>query len=482
MSLIDVETNDPECASFVNKNFHVSGGISASLQDPQASERDDNPEESEEEDVDKQCHLTCGGLCCQSLGGSCITKLVSLLMKAMVDNSLKVGHLLLLTSPSASFLGFVGITMKKPKLQIFLEASLDMASDQIHFFTANPGPDGNHHISFLTSHQVFHDKLNIKTEECVKVEVWKYDILWEHDHPIFQMSECTKTFELDPHIKVPVVKRHIRLPFGMKIEKRKAAQTRRRKQSKRKKAPDSKKLKKSQKREQLKDHSSGSGKVCSNSDIDIGDSDGDTDKCDNELSSDSDMDGDCEEPLPVSPKVVAEEKAARRDKEKFDKTVREYIDATSVADEELSGSVAGATATVVSTSGPSMPSSSSRPSSTSASTGQKASAKANAQNIPGKSFFSKELGLCEVAKAASARSVCYFCKCRIEKGHIRFSWYHNTLKPSVWIHQMCLKQLSIQENMLPTVKQKLETLRVSTSLSQDLKEAVTSVLDAWPKA
>lgn len=91
------------------------------------------------------------------------------------------------------------------------------------------------------------------------------------------------------------------------------------------------------------------------------------------------------------------------------------------------------------------------------------------------------LGVDEVGIAASARSMCFFCKNRIEKGTVRFSLHHNTKRPPAWVHSMCLPSLLCQEgSLMGPSKQRLEHLKNSGTLDHGLREAVSSALSAMP--
>ena len=56
----------------------------------------------------------------------------------------------------------------------------------------------------------------------------------------------------------------------------------------------------------------------------------------------------------------------------------------------------------------------------------------------GQSFFVKNTGFQDASIAVSSRSICYHCNSRIEKGNVRFTYFHSTKKPSRYIHDTCV--------------------------------------------
>lgn len=56
----------------------------------------------------------------------------------------------------------------------------------------------------------------------------------------------------------------------------------------------------------------------------------------------------------------------------------------------------------------------------------------------GSTYFSTELGLAEGSIAISGRSQCLHCKTPIPKGSVRFAWQYSTVRPPGWLHNYCL--------------------------------------------
>lgn len=97
----------------------------------------------------------------------------------------------------------------------------------------------------------------------------------------------------------------------------------------------------------------------------------------------------------------------------------------------------------------------------------------------GKTFFSKECGLHEIALAVSNRSSCYYCKNPIPKGSVRCSCHFNTLRPSVWVHGTCLKHLTERDGFASQTKDRLAHLkRQSSSSEPKLAKAIEELLSS----
>ena len=110
------------------------------------------------------------------------------------------------------------------------------------------------------------------------------------------------------------------------------------------------------------------------------------------------------------------------------------------------------------------------------SSGTRKNAHDNDSGGPVKSFFSKFKGIDSVAIAVSARSKCYFCDNRIDKGTVRFCFYHNELRPSVWVHPSCIPHLLKREGLLADGVVKLEGLQSEGQAESLVLKTVREVL------
>lgn len=98
------------------------------------------------------------------------------------------------------------------------------------------------------------------------------------------------------------------------------------------------------------------------------------------------------------------------------------------------------------------------------------------------SYFSTELGLAEVAFAASGRSICMHCKSKIPIHTVRYSWYHSKVRPPAWCHSRCLFQLIQDSGLKSQAVPKLQALiaqhsenHVHNRLAEDAQSILTSL-------
>lgn len=99
----------------------------------------------------------------------------------------------------------------------------------------------------------------------------------------------------------------------------------------------------------------------------------------------------------------------------------------------------------------------------------------------GSTFFSKSIGLEDTGFAASGRSVCLYCKGSIRKNDVRYSWYHNRLRPPGWLHAECLYQQATAANLKTETRAKLAAIseRSFSSSESRLQAEAVRVLNAF---
>ena len=98
------------------------------------------------------------------------------------------------------------------------------------------------------------------------------------------------------------------------------------------------------------------------------------------------------------------------------------------------------------------------------------------------SFFNKAFGLDAGALAATGRSICLFCKMRIPKGDVRFSWSYSTVRPHAWVHSHCVFQLAQQTDLQDSTIKVLKDIcsKASGSNGPDtVQQSAESILRAF---
>lgn len=414
---IQTECGIQEVDNFVHNQFHstVEAALHANVLTAHEGEEQSESDEAVQVEIWKTCHLEFGGLCQNTPHISVICKLVKLFSRC----DLKAGRLFFMTTSSGSFLGFLGVCLQRPHLQTFVEVKLDATLDQVSIATASDG-----HPIILTSHQVF-QQLVTDPSEVIIAEVWEYEIFQHGAGIIIQVSDPllesgTARYTLDPTAKVEAKRPKRRLMFGLKIRSRKKSK---------KNVSMSKKVKKKRKKrgtrlENAIDNDNAKTNSSSSS-SEFGVEDNGLQLPESELYQ------------PMSSEAAAEEAEATEiilEHEAF------------VADNPPSSS------------------------------GARKNPHGNERSRPGKSFFSKVKGIDSVAIAVTARSKCYFCDNRIEKGTVRFCFYHNELRPSVRVHPSCIPHLLKREGLLADGVVKLESLQSEGQPNSLVLKAVREVL------
>lgn len=77
---------------------------------------------------------------------------------------------------------------------------------------------------------------------------------------------------------------------------------------------------------------------------------------------------------------------------------------------------------------------------------------------PSSSYFSREIGLLDADMAKTGRAVCIHCKVKIAKDTVRFSWYYSKVRPSAWCHSHCLFELTRATGLKNQVMPKLREI------------------------
>ena len=409
---IRTDASNEECSKFLEEAFHAG-----------QTQPDLDGEDSEESDAEggKICHMLCGGLCQSSSKTASVCKMVQVFNRALLDNKVSMGSLLLLTTSSSSFLAFLGVCMQRPRLHTLVKAQMDVASDVVTFV--------NHSVDSLrpvvqTSHQVFNDIIT-DPKGCVTVEVLEYCLIWQEDGCglTVQAAAPSQEFILDPSVKLHVRKPHRKLPFGLKFPTRKKTQTKKKKKKK--------KNKKSKVPKASSSSSSGHGNEKNQNQSEQ------HDQVQELVASLQQEESEAYGSLSVAASAAHEEKEA----EVLMVECQAFKDEIVPDDDDP---------------GTGMP----LPSSSSSKPTLETQQKAPATPAPkASSFFSRKCGIDDIGFAVSNRSSCYYCKNRIVKGQVRLSWYFETRRPSSWVHVDCVKPLICRDGFRADSVQRMKQLK-----------------------
>ena len=329
--------------------------------------------------------------------------------------------------------------MKRPLLHVFIEAHyIDNEADTVHIMNA-----ATQHMSFWTGHQLF-SRLLVNDTEAIEVEQVGFSITAHGRSVLLAATSAVKKFAIDPQGVLNVKKQHVRLPFGLKLPGKAKARTRR---PRKKTVTGKKAARPKQEREKQTSTSDSSSAPHSEVEVQAG--------------------SDTEVYEPATEQMEKEERTAKKllkQHEEFKELVeREKILFQEVTSDPPANEVAASS----SSKGPLEP-----PPSNKQTMKPKAVPKALSS-----SYFSAFLGLDEAALATTGRSECFYCKTKIPKQTVRFSWYHNTKRPSAWVHHGCLPYLVKRDGPLDQVLERLQLLGSKGSGSKDpVSEAVSVAL------
>lgn len=422
-TFFDMEMPDKECAKFLEQTLH------APLEELG---------EADESCVYKTCHQVFGMCrdtpCCQTAAA-----FVRCFNHSLSDNGIKTGELMSATVGDCgeSCLFFLGVCVKKPHVHILFHT--EIGSDGFCSYLTEAGRP-----KLSTSQQLFQGFLSRSSEPIrqISIELWSYSPVYDPtEQPFlrFEVGNSKKAFTVDLDATRPR-KTRFKLPFGLKARRapRKKALGTKAKTLGRKRGPAKNPgavagvLGATRKQRQPKQKQSSSTSTTSS---------GSTSESDSDSSSQTqsqsvegfvrdvgleDHEAEEAEVAPISTEAKKEERLAQQ-------LDAEQENLKALAMEKSNANTA--TATVANDTG------------AGSSTDKKGPVKG--------SFFSKEIGVDQVAIAVSGRSVCYHCKNKIQKGSVRYSFFHSTLRPSAWVHSTCLTPLVRAENCIHQAKGKL---------------------------
>lgn len=369
----------------------------------------------------KTCHEQ-HGMCqkvsfCQ--GSTSATSFVKRFNRSLLDNSVKVGSLILATAEQTgqSCFFFLGVCLQKPTAHVLVQA--EMTRDGICRFSS----DEHGKMQILTSQKLFQRFLTDAGQPFRKVsmEVWKYFLAHRSsDSPCIHIetAECEQKFTVDLDVACEPRRRRVKLRFGLQKPKQKQTKTTVRaqfrgktRQLKLSSAPEkpepAQRVKASHKRKK-------------------------PDIVQAESSSQSSQESDAESSESLIPRTNFEEQPNGLEQEEEDwntipissQTKQEEFAAKKLDQEHES-----------------------------------MKAEALKQVRSKGTFFSKEIGLDDAGVAVSARSKCFFCGGLIPKDAPRFSFHHSTLRPSNWVHAECVVPLVLRERCVDQARRRLGELR-----------------------
>ena len=421
----DLNLSDEDCKAFLHRCLHSA---------PQ-------PIDCEEHGVIKQkktCHER-HGMCqnaCFCHGPESATSFVKQFNRALVDNSVKVGSLILASveQTGESSLFFLGVCTQRPQTHILLH--MELSHDGFCSFST----DAHGRPLFTTSLQLFQRMLSHAPQPFRKVpmEVWKYIVVHDASStPVVRIEvvESQLKFLVDLDAKYQPRKPRPKLRFGFKLPgsksktmckasanpKIKALQKGlRRKLNVSSRPGREEHLKKSEKSSLESSSESSSSGVDSEAEIEGHESDS--------------AEREDQEVLPVSEHAKQEEISALQEAKNYESSKAEAVEAA---------------------------------------TKKKPS-----------SFFARETGVQDIGLATSSRSTCYFCKDNIPKFSVRYSFFHSRTKPSNWVHAKCLPHLCRREQCLEQTKTRLlellgsvETQSSGSGQEPELSKAIQTTLN-----
>lgn len=408
-SLIQTDVPIEECTAFLGKVLHC--GIT---DDAVNGDTDFNEDQEPVVEGNKDCHSTNGGLCRCTQYLDAIKKYVRIFNDYLKAKELQTGALLFFSSGSESFAGMLGVCMQRPHLHVILKVDINDSTDTVVFFN----PDFPKKIEMLTSHQLFQQLIS-DPKECVTVEAWEYQVSLQESGLVIHTLQSLdgKQGTLDITAKISSKKTRPKLLFNLKPRSKKKGVMKKRKGTR---PRGSKPL--------------GQNEISSDKSVDTSADDGMSDGKEGEQIEDEDR-------YVLTSQAANEEKEASALIEQHEgfKALRE----TTHAVPETGVSAGASSSSRPLPDGDHVASSSSKPTS---------------KPEPKSSFFAKRLGFDDVGIAATARSKCFFCTSPIEKGHVRFCYFHSTKRPSSWVHVGCVSHLAARDGLITETKETLEAL------------------------
>ena len=411
---IDLESSTNMCSEFLHSAFHTPF---TALDAPTATNDNDSESDIDLADVGVTCHHQFGGLCRQDQSLDVICKLVKVFNRALLDHNVKVGSLLFMNTDSSSYFGFLGVCMARPMLHVLIEPE----QEGTNFLFSGE-------VRFETSHQLF-QRMIAGGGNSVQVEIWQYSVHMKGTNKGLCVEALGKVrgFTLDKNTRLTVRKARRKLRFQLKaLAKKKPPK---KKQHKRKTAGNQQGSSQIENCEEEASLAAGSEAA----------SDGSKTEVDSLKNVDL-----LEETEQYQHSAEANQEEAKVNR--MMESQMAFHDAAADAFESASSS-----SHVV-------PRGESDAVKTEPATSTADSSKHPPRSLPPSSYFSKGIGLDSCAIAVTARSSCFYCNNKIAKGDVRFSWYHNTRRPSVWIHKGCLRYLYQREGLADQVSLRLSQL------------------------
>lgn len=294
---------------------------------------------------------------------------------------------------------FLGVTLQRPKTQTLMFATINNEG-QLNFEC-----DGSQTPSFATSRELFcmYAKDYLQSVEgkddkdcsqmVLTLDILQFNVAWEDGHQLVGVTDGVReTYELLPQRRVRSKRPPGELPFGLKLPRKKRKVTGGKKRGSQRKHSG-------QQPAVLNSASSAGGDSNNANEDNSGDSGQEYDDKQEIVQTGPagqqtlDINEESELVNPISDIAATEERAA--------KNLETEIQQNDEKRSELAMSL-------------------------------------QSSGVAQKTFFSKQLGLDTGAVAVSGRSICLCCKTRINKSDIRFSWFHNRLRPSAWLHAHCV--------------------------------------------
>eukprot|EP00438_Fugacium_kawagutii_P034009 Skav211224 [mRNA] locus=scaffold934:287200:291877:- [translate_table: standard] len=392
--MIDTTSSDSQIEKSMSQTFHKP-------LDPHCFPDND---EDDAEDAFAFHQQPCFHFLCQNDQRHCdVQKLVATFAKEIDERKLQAGTLFMFSSDhcSDSFVGFLGVVLKKPRMHMFVEASISDGATEAAIKLDNGASP-----KFWSSHAVFLEFVNSEAAHSIAVEAWECQAFLQENCRLKSAPDRLKAsfvMSTKPVDRKQNKKRSAKLPFGLKMPREKKSKKKRKQRSQ----PASASV-----QVQNMQIPSSSSETDPDSDIDVH-PESEEDDDDHEI----DPNQESERPVPVSAAVEVGFQEISQ--------VAQEIESADVLKEEVAAVV------------------------------RQDHAKR------GSSFFAKEIGLAEGAIAVTGRSQCLHCKTHIPKGSVRFSWHYSTVRPPGWLHDYCLSSHIKQNNLQEKSKEFLTNLVAS---------------------
>ncbi|CAK9064265.1 unnamed protein product [Durusdinium trenchii] len=330
----------------------------------------------------------------------CLNGLAKSFKHELSQRKLKPGTLLCFSSSLLrdSFACLLGVSQKKPILQTLMHVTFQANSDILFELV-----DGVPQVS--TSHHLFRKFVGDATPNVmIDVQVWSYHMKWiDNRLLIASADELRDTFTLTSK---PEVKKTTAPPQLLSLLKA----ARKRESRKNTKGKTRKTVKKVAQKSKASSTTMPQKKI-QGSDSSGSESDSDSDSC-GDQGDDIDLNAEANPIEAISDTVLSEQVAAKE----LEKEI-------AAADEAKEAAITQCQ-----------------------------------KGVPASSFFAKELGVLDVAFAASGRSTCLQCKLSINKNAVRFSWYHSRVRPHGWVHAECLFQIAVNTGLKEETRVKVKSI------------------------